>query len=82
MPYLTAADRRKDGLFSPGKLNYHIIRLCLSYLEERGECYQTHNDILGVLEAVKCEWYRRLVAPYEERKRAENGDVYPEREGG
>jgi len=31
----------------------------------------------GVLENVKQEMYRRLAAPYEDKKAEENGDVYP-----
>ena len=34
------------------------------------------SKILGVYESVKLEYYRRLMAPYEDRKCAENGDVF------
>lgn len=33
-------------------------------------------DVLGTLECVKLEFYRRVVAPYEDKKCAENGDAY------
>jgi hypothetical protein len=38
--------------------------------------YQTMNDCLGALEGAKLEFYRRVVVPYEEQKKYENGDVY------
>lgn len=34
------------------------------------------SDLLGVFECVKLEFYRRIVAPYEDAKIAENGDVF------
>jgi len=59
-----------------GELNYSITRLCLRYLENHGECYQTYNDIIGVLTCAKTELYLRKITPYENKKRKENGDVY------
>ncbi len=35
------------------------------------------NAVVGALECAKLELYRRMVAPYENGKIAENGDVYP-----
>lgn len=59
-----------------GELNYEITMLCLRYACFRGTSYQTANDIIGALEGAKLEFYRRAVAPYEDRKIKENGDVY------
>lgn len=72
---------------SVGDLNY-----CVTYLTDsiRGEVsaehassgkwnYQKINDVTGVLECAKLEFYRRLAAPYEDQKMA-NGDVTPYRE--
>lgn len=56
-----------------GELNYVISRL-LDLLYERR--YKEMNAALGVLEAVKQEYYRRVVAPYEQKKMKENGEVY------
>lgn len=61
---------------NPGELNYLITCFVIKYLENQGTSYTTMNDILGVLEAVKQEFYRRVVAPYEDEKIKENGDVY------
>jgi len=63
-----ALDSKRDG-----ELNYVITRL-LSLLYQRN--YKDMNAALGVLEAVKQEFYRCVVAPYEQKKREENGDVY------
>ena len=38
--------------------------------------YHAYNEIIGVLECVKQEFYRRMVAPYEDKKCEENGDVF------
>ena len=61
---------------SPGELNYAITALVKDYLESRGTSYATINEVIGVLECAKLELYRRVAAPYENKKCAENGDVY------
>lgn len=61
-----------------GDLNFLITSLCLSYLNSHNEplSYKCINDIIGVLECAKQEFFRRVAMPYENQKRAENGDVY------
>lgn len=84
MPYITQ-ERREALRVSPytrpldaGELNYVITDLCLSYaLLEDSLNYQRLNTVVGVLESAKLEFYRRMVAPYEDKKCKENGDVYP-----
>lgn len=65
---------------SPGELNYAITTLVLAYCRQQSArgttSYSIYNAVLGVLDAVAREFYRREVAPYEDRKIAENGDVY------
>ena len=61
---------------SKGELNYFITQLVLGRLDDRGITYDELNDAVGVIECVKLELYRRVVAPYEDKKRDENGDVY------
>jgi len=58
-----------------GDLNYKIHDLLNDYLFLKQESYQTYNDIIGVLECVKQEVYRRRIAPYEEIKLTQNGEV-------
>lgn len=88
MPYINKKDRPCiDGLVlalnheitSPKELNYTITRLILARLHEPGSpglAYTKLALVLGTLEAVKMELYRRVIAPYEETKRWENGDVF------
>ena len=61
---------------SPGELNYTITCLVRDYFRHNGRNYQAINDIMGALEGAKVEFYRRVAAPYEDKKIAENGDVY------
>ena len=58
-----------------GVLNYTITRLLSGVLDFNKPRYTKFNTALGVLEGVKLELYRRRVAPYEESKILENGDV-------
>jgi hypothetical protein len=63
---------------TPGELNFCITRMCLEYTGANwSPNYALFNEIIGVLECVKQEFYRRAVAPYEDKKIEENGDVYP-----
>jgi hypothetical protein len=83
MPYITKEQQAKADLscfhINPndsGELNYVLTLICLNYVNHRGHRYSTMNDIIGALEGCKMEFYRRLVAPYEDVKVKENGDVY------
>lgn len=84
MPYISPglrlqldpADELSRWPDNPGELNYVITEYLLRYLDKHEERYQTINDIIGVLECAKQEFYRRIAAPYEEMKIRSNGDVY------
>ncbi|MBI9085367.1 MAG: hypothetical protein JEZ11_17360 [Desulfobacterales bacterium] len=81
MPYVKQEDRKRlDAGEKPknaGELNYVISKILDAYLEAKGGIRYAHlNEIVGVLECAKLELYRRLAAPYEDRKIDENGDVY------
>ena len=86
MPYITKTARVALDLGSrkaktPGELNYLITKLVREYIENHlvtTVTYTNLNEVIGVLECTKQELYRRVLAPYEEIKREENGDVYPE----
>ena len=81
MPYIKQSDRYElwnydeRKVSNPGELNYVITGVIHEYLTDNGESYQSYNDILGALEGAKLELYRRRVAPYEDKKITENGDV-------
>jgi len=90
MPYITEEDRcamelpdapmsltaHYDNPTKPGELNYIISSFCDAYITNKGMSYTTTNEVIGVLECAKLELYRRVLAPYEEQKCRENGEVY------
>jgi len=57
-----------------GELNYLITQIAHIYLSQHPG-YQGANDIMGALEGVKLELYRRDIAEYEDEKIKENGDI-------
>ena len=77
MPYIKEDERdyiEKGGVpRTPGELNYTISRRLETYWYQKGESYQTYNDILGALEGAKLELYRTLIGPYETNKALING---------
>jgi len=66
-----------------GHLNYIITTFLTSFFKRlhkkiylAGELrYSDYNEIIGVLECCKLEFYRRKAAPYEDKKIISNGDV-------
>jgi hypothetical protein len=58
-----------------GDLNYAITMILKTYLQQNGENYARHNEIIGMLDCCKAEWYRKMVSPYEDLKEKENGSL-------
>jgi hypothetical protein len=56
-----------------GHLNY-LVSTIIDDVYPRN--YTSLNAAIGVLECIKQELYRRVVAPYEDTKIEQNGDVY------
>lgn len=80
MPYISSQSRKssENNIFdNPGDLNYAIHQMLDKYISQNGLRYRTINDIIGCLECIKHELYRRLAVPYEEEKMHENGDCKP-----
>lgn len=85
MPYLKPRDREKfysllailNGLEfeSAGELNYALTLLAHRYVASKGIKYQNLNDVMGAFSGASQEFYRKIVAPYEELKIKENGGV-------
>lgn len=84
MPYIAPEQRRRldvvadqvpDGL-TAGELNYLVTTIVDGQRPNGTLSYNYVNMIAGVFECAKLELYRRLAAPYEDRKRELNGDVY------
>lgn len=90
MPYIKQEDRgrfdphivsllselTRGGTTSPksGEINYVISKLIWE-LFESAPSYNEGNALIGALECAKLEFYRRELAPYEDKKISENGDV-------
>ena len=62
-----------DESATMGDLNYLITKILLS---TGPSSYADYNDLIGMLECCKLEFYRRAVSVYEDEKIKENGDVY------
>lgn len=79
MPYIKYDDRycidRGRDPETAGELNYLLSRLAIDYFKSNGANYQAINDVVGALAGALAEFQRRLVAPYEDRKAADNGDL-------
>ena len=81
MPYIKQEFRNlvdRDHLASSaGELNYLITRLVMQYIKlKHGDVsYDAINEVVGVLECVKQEFYARIAAPYEEIQETKNGDI-------
>jgi hypothetical protein len=58
-----------------GHLNYVISKLVWGIFEKNGPSYTLGNNMIGALECVKQEFYRRQLASYEDLKIVENGDI-------
>lgn len=87
MPYIKAEERKKfdESLpriiedlktngFNEGEMNYVISKIVNAAFAETPR-YGTINKIIGMLDCVKMEFFRRKAVPYEEQKIKENGDV-------
>lgn len=80
MPYIPYPERDSLRLgaapMTPGELAYVITTLCNQYVENKGLGYATLSTIVGVLESTKLEFYRRVIASYEDAKKDQNGDAF------
>lgn len=88
MPYIAQDDRIK---FDPvlqefddcmltivpteGEMNYLITSIMHRWLSLVGIRYRNINTAVGIMECAKLELYRKIAAPYEDTKKAENGAV-------
>ena len=80
IPYIKEEDRKRirDDALCPqnaGELNYLITGICHEYIKEKGLCYATLNEVVGVLSCAQAELYRVVAAKYEDKKRLANGSV-------
>jgi hypothetical protein len=88
MPYIGRKDRQqyqellkslgemvpKDRMLRPGHMNY-IVSLLIEKVYGKELRYADHNEVVGVLNCIALEFYRRKTAPYEDKKIDEEGDL-------
>jgi hypothetical protein len=65
----------KDDI-SVGDINYILTSLLNQYLLSIKVNYEKLNGVMGVLASIKHEFYRRVIAPYEDKKKEKNGEVF------
>lgn len=84
MPYITKEQRAELDLplakvawsiTTLGELNYAMTVLAREFVSGGGH-YEELNAVHGTFHSAAAEFYRRVVAPYEDAKIEENGDVY------
>ena len=84
MPYIKKERRKVFDDFleklalevqNEGELNYCIYKLASLVIDRKGESYSNLSMCSSAMEHAKLEWYRRKLAPYEDKKIEENGDI-------
>ena len=88
MPYIARKDRAQyqtaidelaklvppDRMARPGHMNY-IMSLLIQRVYGGSMRYADHNEVIGLLNCVQQEFYRRFTAPYEDEKVEQEGDL-------
>jgi hypothetical protein len=80
MTYITK--KAKEELFdrdpeTPEEIQYLIAAMINDYLDDKGAySYSTLNEVMGALSGAQQEFYRKVVAPHEDKKEMINGPVY------
>lgn len=65
------------GWSDVGSANYMICRTLLGAMKPvNGWNYDSLSDVIKTLECAKLEIARRLLAPYEDKAKERNGDLY------
>ena len=62
----------ESAVKADGDLNYILFSYCKRYIEPS---YNNYKNYIGELRQCATEIERRLLAPYEDTKREENGDI-------
>jgi len=79
-PYISKDQRAQlehRNIGGAGELAYVLTRDVKRFLSDgTSPSFEKYARAIGALEAVKMEFYRRIVVPYEEKKKEKNGDVY------
>lgn len=83
MPYIKQTRREvfdhnidliTNNIFDSGELCYCVYKM-MKKLTEKNKRFTTMANVIAEVEYAKLEFSRRIVAPYEDEKIKENGDV-------
>ena len=85
MPYIKEEDRisfnevefelAEAGVKTAGEIQYLVALVVREYLSDKELRYQQLNDVMGALSGASQEFYREVVAPYEDRCITKNGEI-------
>lgn len=79
MPYVPEEIKKELWNRNPavaGELTYLLTKVINDYVKEQGLCFNVAGEAILALECTKLEFYRRILAPYEDTAKERNGDVY------
>jgi len=57
-----------------GNINF-LMSTIVGQIANQNISYATLNELIGALECIKLEFYRRKVSNYEDKKIGDNGDI-------
>ena len=63
-----------DRMSRPGHMNY-IVSVLIEKVYGAQMRYADHNEVMGMLNGILMEFYRRKTAPYEDEKIEQEGDL-------
>lgn len=77
---LKTAMRHLEVTVTPGDMNYIITELLTDYARYKAMSsgmlpYKVINEVIGILECAKLEFYRRAATPKEDQAIKDNGDI-------
>lgn len=83
MPYILGDSRHRINqslkqldidIYNEGDFAYTVYRLMLMFSGNKTN-FTTISSVVGVVECVIDEYKRRILHPYEDKKRQDNGDI-------
>lgn len=63
-----------NNISQPGDLCYCVYKM-MKGLSDNDPNFKNMSSLIAEIESAKLEFYRKVVAPYEDKKIEENGDV-------
>jgi len=73
--FITSCDALAELIEAKGELNFVVSRILHMVVQKKGMSYTNASEFMGALTDAAMEFYRQVLAPYEDRKKKENGPV-------